>query len=267
MNVQQEHLKTLFGQASKHSNYQILPQCLKTFLDDKDIEVKSRYEKERLDYILSQISPAGKSILDIGGNTGYFTFEMLDRAAKRVDYYEGNKAHAEFVKVAADLLNFSEKINIFNEYYPFSGKSALHYDIVILLNVLHHVGDDYGDKTLSIEKAKEQIIESINYFKDKTEYLVFQLGFCWKGNRSTLLFENGTKEEMIDFIKAGTRKDWIIEEIAVPEKIAGEILYLPVDDGNIKRNDILGEFLNRPLFIMRSLDETTSKQIKEVYTT
>lgn len=253
MNTQREHLKTLFGRASKHSNYQILPECLKTFLDDKDIEVKSRYEKERLDYILSQLNPSGKSILDIGGNTGYFTFEMLARAAKRVNYYEGNQAHAEFVKVAADLLNFSGKINIFNEYFNFSGNSALHYDIVLLLNVLHHVGDDYGDENLSIEKAKEQIIESINYFKDKTEYLVFQLGFCWKGNRSTLLFEKGTKEEMIDFIKAGTRKDWIIKEIAIPEKRDEKIGYLPLNDENIKRSDALGEFLNRPLFIMKSI--------------
>lgn len=252
MDQKQEQLKALFSRNSKHSNYQIMPQCLKPFLNDTDIQVKSRYEKERLDYILNQINPADKSILDIGGNSGYFSFELLDRGAKHVDYFEGNTTHAEFVKVASELLHFSDRINIFNEYYDFAEKSQTHYDIILLLNVLHHVGDDYGDKNLSLIKAKQRIIESLNLIAHNTTLLIFQLGFCWKGNRELSLLENGTKEEMIDFIKAGTKINWSIEEVAIPEFENGEIVYKTINEKNIKRDDSMGEFLNRPLFIMKA---------------
>jgi hypothetical protein len=29
-------------------------------------------------------------------------------------------------------------------------------DIVLLFNVIHHLGDDFGDKSLSMEKTKER---------------------------------------------------------------------------------------------------------------
>lgn len=248
-----KNLKMLYAKTSKHSNYQILPEILKPVLNEKDILVKSRYEKERLDYILRQLNPSGKSFLDIGGNSGYFSFEMIDKGAKHVDYFEGNAAHAEFVKSAADILGINEQLHVFNEYYDFQKKSDHHYDVVLLLNVLHHVGDDYDDKNLSLNKAKQKIIESLNSMADKTTTMVFQLGFCWKGNRDLLLFENGTKKEMIDFIKAGTEKHWLIKEINVPEKKGEKIIYSSLNDENVKRNEGLGEFLNRPLFIMKSI--------------
>ena len=254
MDTQKEQLKALFNRTSKHSNYQILPECLKPFLDEQAIEVKSRYEKERLDYILQQVNPAGKSILDIGGNTGYFSIEFLDHGAGQVDYYEGNAAHAEFVQVATELLGIGDRINICNEYYAFSAPPAKRYDITLLLNVLHHVGDDYGDVDLSMERARAAIIESINSFSGKTGYLVFQLGFCWKGNRNSLLFEHGTKEEMINFIRDGIGRNWQIQEIAVPERENGKIVYNPLNEKNIQRDDSMGEFLNRPLFILKSLN-------------
>jgi hypothetical protein len=37
-------------------------------------------------------------------------------------------------------------------------------DIVLLLNVIHHLGDDFGDKSLLWKKAKEKMKASINYF-------------------------------------------------------------------------------------------------------
>lgn len=252
MNSKTEQLVTLFNRVSKHSNYQILPECLKPYLNQQDISVKSRYEKERLQYILSKIYPSGKHILDIGGNSGYFSFEFLDHGAAKVDYYEGNSSHAEFVKVSAELLNFQDQISVSNKYYNFREPSGFHHDIVLLLNVLHHVGDDYGAKDLSIENAKAQIIESINHFSGKTDYMVFQLGFCWKGDRNMLLFEHGTKEEMINFLTGGIRQHWNVEEIAVAERVNDEIVYRPLNDNNIKRSDAMGEFLNRPIFILRS---------------
>jgi hypothetical protein len=65
------------------------------------------------------------------------------------------------------------------------------------------------------------------------------------------LFANGTKRELIDFVRTGIDGIWDIEKIAVAEKNT-KIYYTDLNENNIERNDSLGEFLNRPLFILKS---------------
>ena len=246
-------LKTLYAQDSKHSNYQVLSKRLSSLIGS-NIEVKSRHEKERLNFILENLEVKDKTIIDIGGNTGYFTFELIENGAKHVDYIEGNKAHSDFVKLASEVLGISGKIHVLNKYLNFENElNGKHYDIALLLNVLHHLGDDYGNKELTIDIAKKNIITQINHFADKTSILVFQLGFNWKGNRNHCLFENGTKTELIDFVFEGTNEYWDILKIGIAEKCDNdEIQYNPPNEDNIHRNDTLGEFLNRPIFIFKS---------------
>ena len=190
-------------------------------------------------------------MLDIGGNTGFFTFAAIEEGAKEVYYVEGNKAHADFVELSARALDILNKINIINEYYNFYSDKK-RYDVCFLLNVLHHLGDDYGDSSISINRAKELMLEQLNSISGRVKTVVFQLGFNWKGNRELCLFENGTKRELIEFILKGIEGRWSIREIAVAERYEQTIKYVSVDDMNIKRDDTLGEFLNRPIFILDS---------------
>lgn len=221
-------------------------------MGEDSIEVKSRYEKERLDYLTRYLDFNKKRILDIGGNTGYFTFEMIELGASCVHHYEGSKYHSEFVRLASEYLNCDDRIITTNKYYCFDNTDGDKYQITLLLNVLHHLGDDYGNKNLSIEKAKILMLDQLNYMSDKTDEIVFQLGFCWKGNRNDGLFTNGTKKELIDFITEGTRKKWDILHIGIPVLCNRVIKYQDLNERSIVRDDSLGEFLNRPLFIMRS---------------
>ncbi len=85
-----------------------------------------------------------------------------------------------------------------------------------------------------------------------TPVLAFQMGFCWKGNRNLPFFTKGTKGEMIHFILEGIQGFWEIMATGIPEKHGEEIVYCPLNAQNIQRNDSLGEFLNRPLFLLRS---------------
>ena len=251
MNI--EKLKNLYQNTSKHSNYQILPNCLKPFIDTNDLVINSRFESERLDFLKSQIDFTGKKVVDIGGNTGYFTFQFIEEGAKEVDYIEGNKEHSEFVKFAAEDLNLN--INVYNNYLNFDNHSefSTDVDIVLLFNVIHHLGDDFGDQSISMEQAKVLMANSINYFHGKTDTLILQMGFCWKGNRNLLLFENGTKEEMIDFVKKATNGKWNIQAIGVAEVQDGATFFNLLNDENVKRSDTLGEFRNRPIFILKSI--------------
>jgi SAM-dependent methyltransferase len=248
-------LKAMYFHKSKHSNYQVLTKKLREKIGNIDYNVKNTYEYERLEYILENLDVKNTSILDIGGNSGFFTFEMIDNGAKFVHYYEGNKIHAEFVKLASEVLNVDDKIKINNKYFSFDEKDKLqenNYDIVFLLNVLHHIGDDYGDVGISKDIAKKAIISQLNSLSKITDILIFQLGFNWKGDRNIGLFENGTKKELIDYIVNGTKDNWEISQIGIAQLVQQKIKYYDLSDNNIERNDKLGEFLNRPIFIMKS---------------
>lgn len=253
MNQKIEKLRKMYAKSSKHSNYQVLASELQRYLADDEIEVKSRNENIRLDYFLKYIDVKDKNVLDIGGNTGYFTFEFLKNGASFLEYYEGNQEHAEFVQLASEVLGYDDSMKVYNQYYNFDQDKK--YDVVLLLNVLHHLGDDFGDDKISKEKALETIIEHIKAIAKQTDILVFQLGFNWKGDRNLPLFENGTKKELIDFITFNLKDEFEILHIGVAEEQDGEIVYKDLNDINIQRVDRLGEFLNRPIFIMRSLKQ------------
>lgn len=245
-----EKLKLLYQKSSKHSNYQVLPSQLQKVLLLKDLEIHSRYEKERFDYMKKKINIEGKVFCDIGCNVGYFSFAMIETGAKKGYLYEGNKVHADFVKTASEVLGLKDRLEIYDHYYTFEEDGA--YDIVLLLNVLHHVGDDYG-RAENVDDAKKIILSQLNIMAKITNILIFQIGFNWMGNINKSLFKDGTKEEMIQWLEDGTKGVWKIKEIGAAKLRNRKVTYEDVNSKNIKRKDELGEFLNRPLFVLERI--------------
>ena len=246
-----EELKEKYNQNSKHSAYQVLPPLLVPLLSQNVLCTKSRQEESRFHFMNESLDFEGKSVLDIGGNTGFFTFESLRHGAA-IDYFEGNRVHAEFVEIARDVIGVRDRLNVHKRYYDFEATPSQPYDVVLLLNVLHHVGDDFGDPSISREKALDLIITFLKTIASTARHLVLQLGFNWKGDRNLPLFDTGTKAEMISFVRKHLYEYYDFVRTAVPEVINEEIVYVDVDNRNILRRDDLGEFLNRPLFIMQS---------------
>jgi hypothetical protein len=245
-------LLDLYQQTGKHSNYQVLASALAPLLDSDAISVKSRHEHERLAYILARVPMDGLLVADIGGNTGFFSFELLARGARRVDYYEGNAAHHAFVQAAASRLGLAGRLQAHHRYVSFKPGELPLVDCTVLLNVLHHLGDDFGDPGTARQAAMQRMLGCLAVMARTTRVLVFQLGFNWKGDRHQPLFAGGSKQEMIDFIEQGTAADWEMAAIGIAEADGGRIVFRDCGDRNIARNDALGEFLNRPIFIMRS---------------
>jgi SAM-dependent methyltransferase len=249
--VDKDLLVELYKKNSKHSGYQILPNLLKPLIRESVNQAIPRFERQRLEWVLSELSFTGKRVVDIGGNTGFFTFEAIDEGASEVIYIEGNPNHSHFVSLAKGILDLN--IQVKNQYCDFqTDLSEDSVDIVLLFNVIHHLGDDFGDQTSTKAEALEAMKEAINYFVDKTKYLVLQMGFCWKGDRTKLLFENGTKQEMIDFVKSATADNWEIQSIGIAELDGEETVYRPLTEKNIQRANQIGEFRNRPIFILKS---------------
>ncbi|MDR0502466.1 MAG: ATP-grasp domain-containing protein [Treponema sp.] len=250
-----EKLKSLYSNTSKHSNYQRIPDSLNKYLEAEVLQINSRYEQERVEYICSKIDVKEKYIMDIGSNTGYFSFEFLDRGASFITAYEGNKEHTDFMALSAKILGIENKIDIKNAYYAFTDTHTAEKkcDIILLLNVLHHLGDDYGDVSISMFHAKKIILRQLNTLAAKTIFAAFQLGFNWKGDRKKCLFDNGTKKEMIEYITNGIRDHYKIISIGIPQTRNDVVHYEDLNEINISRDDSLGEFLNRPLFILKSI--------------
>ena len=115
--MNEKNLKKLYQNTSKHSNYQILPKQLVSILNTEELVINSRFENERLAFIKENINLKQKRIVDIGGNTGFFTFESIESGASSLMYYEGNMEHATFVKSASDFLNLN--ISVQNVYLNF----------------------------------------------------------------------------------------------------------------------------------------------------
>ena len=244
-------LVELYQRTSKHSNYQVLPERVIRLLPGDLISVQSRSEKERLDYICSKLDFSGLTLADIGGNTGFFSIEVLNKGAEKVFYYEGNKDHCEFVSCVKKLLDIDSNLEVNNIYIDFQDIKLPAVDCVFLLNVLHHVGDDYGNRNLDRCEVKESILIALKNLSLKTKFLVLQVGFNWKGNCDLPIFENGTKSEVISLINQA-EKYFEVFAIGVAVNKGFGVFYEDLNDKNIQRNDSIGEFLNRPIFILRS---------------
>lgn len=247
-----EQLRALYRNASRHSQYQIMPDFLAAVVDPHALDKKwNRYDKERMRYMAEKIDLRGTKVLDVGGNTGYFSFEALDHGAREAVCYEGNPEHCEFMRVAARA--FGKRLSVKNAYMTFDAPlEEGHFDVSLVLNVLHHVGFDFGDRNIDIEAARRYIIKNLNWFADKTTYMVFQIGFSWMTNYDHPLFPNGTKGEMIDMVRAGITGVWDEVAIGIARERGGTTVYEDLSPANIGREDELGEFRNRPLFILRS---------------
>lgn len=239
---------------SKHSNYQIIPSCLLKYVDISQINIKSRYENERLAFILSKIDIHNKSIIDVGGNTGFFSFELIENGAKSVSYIEGNKEHFNFVELGVKKLNWDIFFNLRNEYLDFSNIATSNkYDIGLLLNVLHHVDTKKDTDDFDSVDCKKKILDALINFSYISKIVVFQLGFNWNGDISKPLFNNGTKKEIIEFIEENTKEHFQIHSIGIANVHNKNVIYKDLNNSNIERDDSVGEFLNRPIFILRSL--------------
>ncbi|USN95898.1 MAG: hypothetical protein H6793_01915 [Candidatus Nomurabacteria bacterium] len=249
----QNKLVNYYRQHSKHSNYQVLPNSLKKILGAHNLNTKSRFERERLLFLTKNINFKQKRVLDIGGNTGFFSFELLEQGAEEVCYYEGNKSHSEFVRLASRVLKVENKLKVVGEYFNFSNTFSEHFDVTLLFNVLHHTGDDYGEWVPSINAVKTTITKELNPLAKNTKYLVFQMGYNWMGDTEKPIFMHGQKQEMINFIKGGVDNCWEIESIGIAQEENEKIVYKNLNQDNIRRVDRLGEFLNRPIFILKSL--------------
>ncbi|RBP72688.1 class I SAM-dependent methyltransferase [Marinobacter nauticus] len=242
-------LQNVLSIPSKHGMYQALHPTVSLLLGIEN-PVVGKKEVERWDYMLANSTLSDKSVVDIGANTGFFSFSAVEAGARAVTAIEGNREHADFIFHCVNALNLGEQINVAQRYFDFHGDTEDFFELAICLNVLHHVGDDFGDDRLSIEQAKKYVSKSIRKLAEMCHFTWLQIGFNWKGNPSTPLFESGMKEEVVRFVEESCGDALTVEKVAIFNPCSG--VYEDKNIENIQRFDECGEFLNRPLFLLKS---------------
>lgn len=243
-------LKDLYLQRSKHASYQLVHPLIAPHMPDIAGLPAGKLEVERQAYFDRSLPLLGARVLDIGANTGYFSFGALQSGASHVTCYEGNAEHAAFVTRGAEMASLSRKLTMNACYFDFLQSFAQPFDVTYCLNVLHHLGDDFGDAGLDMDAARTQMLACLNRMASLTRTLMLQLGFNWKGDIRCALFEGGEKAALIDFVAQGSADHWLIEEVTVPHPVTR--VYEPISADNLPRNNQIGEFMNRPLFKLRS---------------
>ncbi len=242
-------LRALYRRDSKHSSYQQVHPMVAPLLGAAPDLPAGKLEAQRQQFFARHVDYAGAHVLDIGANTGYFSFAAVQAGAAAVQAYEGNAAHAEFIRSAAAQLGVADRLHVHPRYFSFAPGGERH-DIGLCLNVLHHLGDDFGDRTLTIEQARRCMVESLRTMADGVATLILQIGFNWKGDVRYPLFAGGEKAALVDFVHQGAAGTWSVAAIAVPDAATG--VYEALSSRNLARNDAIGEFRNRPVFVLRS---------------
>jgi 2-polyprenyl-3-methyl-5-hydroxy-6-metoxy-1,4-benzoquinol methylase len=112
-------------------------------------------DRSYLDRVIFREDLTGKNILDIGSYYGYFCIEALKHGAKRAVGIEPRKAN---INVARSI---SSHLNVEPEYIETdfeSWETDEKFDIILCLNVLHHMYDPIHALRKMVDMARDKII-------------------------------------------------------------------------------------------------------------
>jgi SAM-dependent methyltransferase len=213
-------------------------------------------DKERAAFMFDHQSSAGKSVLDIGANQGYMSIEAALRGARRVDAFESNAVDGAFLSQLSQRFVALQAVSAQTLNYEFEQDNNGRWDQVICLNVLHHVGRYFDGHVQDLSEAKTLMAEYLRRLLTPCGAVWLQLGFNWQGNTHQPMFMQGTKQEMTAFVRQMVGQHAKISTIGIynPERQA----YDEVTEGDWEhplwqRIDGLGEFANRPLYLIESV--------------
>jgi len=210
-------------------------------------------DKERAEFMFDHKSSAGKNVLDIGANQGYMSIEAALRGARSVDAFESNAVDGAFLAQLSHRFAALQAVSAQTLNYEFEQDNNGRWDHVICLNVLHHVGRYFDGHVRDLSEAKILMAEYLQRLLTPNGAVWLQLGFNWQGNTQQPMFTHGTKQEMTAFVKQMVGLHAKISTIGIynPQHQAyDEVAYGDWAHPLWQRSDGLGEFANRPLYLI-----------------
>jgi len=213
-------------------------------------------DSERAEFIFTQKNAEGKNVLDIGANQGFMSVEASLRGAQHIDAFESNEVDGAFLAKAAQSLSVLKDLTAHVDNYDFE-KHNDRWNYVLCLNVLHHVGRYFDQHIKTLDEAKWVISQHLQRLMTKGGCTWLQLGFNWQGNIEQPMFGQGTKREMTEFVAGLLGAQAKIATIGIFSPISRMYEKVGSDDWDHplwQRIEELGEFGNRPLYLIEATD-------------
>jgi len=225
-----EKLEALYNDGSKHSRYQNIPEFVRNELGyTETIDENWRGDTARFKYLMNALSfGGGKSIGEIGANTGFFILSLAHANPSSTFYaYEINSTHAAFIQDIGDSFQMKNLV-VKAQGVDMEGIAAMdNHDILLNYNVLHHAGVDFDtDKIASVKEYEAYATEYLKRMAGKTKKMVFQIGSNWGGNKLKPLIPLSDDAEKIAFnARLFKNAGWKIVDISLHTRLSGSLEY------------------------------------------
>jgi hypothetical protein len=271
-----DELRSLYADASKHSQYQSLPAFVSEVIGYQEvIDQGWRGDASRLDYIRSRRLPAsGEHWADFGANTGYFTLSLAkEHPETHFTAIEANDNHARFIRRIAEAFKMTN-VTVQSAALGLNDLGSVpSVDVLLHLNVIHHAGHDFDQAHVpTIAAFDAYAVRYLRALRARAQEMVFQMGSNWGGDKALPLVPVSADTEKLNLM-AGylVNAGWELESIAYPRKDPGGVVYHSVDAtiptllqapqrdksslasqlGDLNLDTFPGEFYRRPLFQCR----------------
>lgn len=127
---------------------------------------------------------AGKSVLDVGSSEGYFCFAAEMRDAERV---KGIELRAPRFEMACQLKEIRGSRVEFERRDVGKRPIREDWDVILLLNVVHHLSEPFGVLRNLAERARERLTVEFPTFADARFRKHRRIWFPWFYNRLPLV--------------------------------------------------------------------------------
>lgn len=225
-----EKLEALYNDGSKHSRYQNIPEFVRNELGyTETIDENWRGDTARFTYLTKKLQfGEGKSVGEIGANTGFFTLSLAHANPTSTFYaYEINPTHAAFIQDIGESFQMKNLV-VMAQGVDMEGIALMEqHDILLNYNVLHHAGVDFDtNKIASVEEYEMYATEYLKRMAGKTKTMVFQIGSNWGGNKQKPIIPLSDDAEKIAFnARLFKNAGWTIVDIALHSRLSGSLEY------------------------------------------
>ena len=147
---------------------------------------------------------AGKSVLDIGCNAGFYSIEMKRRGASRVLGIDSDERYLAQARLAAEVLGFDDgiefaKLDVYNV-----GAIGETFDLVIFMGVLYHL----RHPLLALDLIREHVARDLMLFQSmqRGSKFVLDLEDDYEFAETGIFFESSFPK--LHFVERQYSHDW-----------------------------------------------------------